>query len=73
MESESFSFENLTLYQKSLDYLDFVYDTTARFPTSELFMLTSQYIRAAQSISLNIAEDAGESAAQFKRYLNSLK
>lgn len=70
MNNENFSFENLTVYKKSLDYVDFCYNATSKFPTTELFILSSQYLRAAQSIALNIAEGAGESSTQFNRYLN---
>lgn len=65
-----FKFEKLVVYQKSLDYIDFTYETSGKFPANEIFMLTSQFVRAAQSISLNIAEGAGGSDAMFKRYLN---
>jgi four helix bundle protein len=70
MKSDFFNFENLIVYQKSLDYVDFAYQISNKFPSTELFILTSQFLRAAQSISLNIAEGPGESNAQFKRYLN---
>jgi four helix bundle protein len=70
MNNDIFNFEKLTVYQKGLDYIDFCYDITSKFPTTELFILTSQFLRASQSISLNIAEGAGESSAQFNRYLN---
>jgi four helix bundle protein len=70
MKNDFFNFEKLIVYQKSLDYVDFVYTITNDFPKAESFSLTSQFIRAAISISLNIAEGAGESNAQFKRYLN---
>jgi four helix bundle protein len=70
---EIFKFEKLVVYQKSLDYIDFVYETSGKFPSNEIFMLTSQYVRAAQSISLNIAEGACGTNAMFKRYLNISK
>jgi len=73
VNDDIFKFEQLVVYQKSLEYLDFVYETSCKFPSNEIFMLTSQFIRAAQSISLNIAEGAGGSNAMFKRYLNITK
>lgn len=69
MEKIQFSFEELRVYQKALDYIDFVYETTKDFPSDERFGLTSQYRRAAQSIALNIAEGAGDTNPQFNRFL----
>ncbi len=66
MEEVKFTFENLTVYQKSLD---FVYDTFEKFPKREMYVLVSQCIRAANSIVLNISEGAGASDVQFNRYL----
>ncbi len=56
MEEVKFSFEELRVYQKSLDFVDEVYKITKEFPNDERFGLTTQYRRAAQSIALNIAE-----------------
>lgn len=56
-----FDFESLELYKKSLDYIDFVYDITNSFPREELFGLSDQFKRAANSIALNIGEGYGES------------
>ena len=64
-----FSFEDLKVYQKSLDFIDYVYTLTAKFPKSELYGLTSQFNRAAVSIALNTAEGSGDSDLQFNRYL----
>ena len=70
MEDRShFSFENLQVYQKSLDFVDMVYEVTKEFPKDELYNLTSQFRRAAVSIALNLAEGAGDSNAQFNRFL----
>jgi len=66
---EQFDFESLELYKKSFDYVDFVYETTKQFPHDELFGQTSQFRRAANSISLNIAEGYGESIPLALRYL----
>ncbi len=69
MEDVKFNFENLIVYQKSLDFIDMVYDFCSKFPKIETYILTSQYLRAANAIALNIAEGAGSSDAQFNRYL----
>lgn len=63
MEEVKFSFEELRVYQKSLDFVDEVYKITKEFPNDERFGLTTQYRRAAQSIALNIAEGAGDTDA----------
>lgn len=68
-EDVHFSFEDLKVYQKALDFIDFAYTLTANFPKSELYGLTSQFNRAAVSIALNTAEGSGDSDLQFKRYL----
>src|SRR5690554_4865659 len=70
MEEVKFSFEELRVYQKSLDFVDEVYKITKEFPNDERFGLTTQYPRAAQSIALNIGEGAGNTDAQFNRFLN---
>lgn len=69
MENPKFKFEELNVYQKSLDFVDDVYSITKRFPKEEIYGLTSQYKRASVSIPLNIAEGAGDTDAQFTRYL----
>lgn len=64
-----FDFEDLQLYQKSLIFIDFAYELTSKFPKDEMFGLTSQFRRAANSIALNIGEGFGESIALGLRYL----
>lgn len=68
-----FQFEDLLVYQKSLDFLDLVYDQTAKFPQSQVYVLTSQYQRAALSIALNIAEGTGGTSKEFIRALRILR
>lgn len=66
----AFKFENLIVWQKALDLTDEIDKLTKTFPKEELFILTSQIKRAADSISLNIAEGStGQSNAEFIRFL----
>ncbi len=70
MEDVKFNFEELRVYDKALDFIDKIYKITRNFSTDEKFRLTSQFIRAASSIALNIAEGAGDTNPQFNRFLN---
>ncbi len=66
----SFKFESLKVWQKALDLADNVDQLTKTFPKEEVFILTSQIKRAADSVSLNIAEGStGQSNPEFKRFL----
>jgi len=69
MMEEKFDFESLLVYQKTLDYVDFVYNITKDFPKSETFAIVDQFKRAATSICLNIAEGSGGSKSEFNRFL----
>jgi four helix bundle protein len=66
MNEEQFDFENLKVYQKALDYVDFVYKITKTFPKEEMFSLSDQFRRAATSICLNIAEGSGGSKTELQ-------
>ncbi len=68
-----FNFEDLLLYQKSLDFIQMVYSLSSEFPKTEIYALTNQFRRASNSIALNIAEGSGASKLQFIRYLNIAK
>ncbi len=66
----AFKFENLEVWNISLDYLDYVYQLADRLPKEEVYNLLSQWIRAATSISLNIAEGStGQSNPEQNRFL----
>ena len=54
--SKSQGFKELIVWQKSKQLVLEVYKITAEFPSSELYVLTSQMRRAAISIPSNIAE-----------------
>lgn len=67
----SFKFEKLIVWQKAVDLAADVHDLTKTFPKDELFILSAQIKRAADSVSLNIAEGStGQSNAEFKRFLS---
>ncbi len=51
-----FKFEKLEIWKMAIEMADDVHKLTRRFPKEELFSLISQMKKAADSISLNIAE-----------------
>lgn len=66
----AFKFEKLIAWQKALDLTAVVHETAIKFPKEELYILTSQIKRAADSVALNIAEGStGQSNAEFNRFL----
>lgn len=66
----SFKFEKLIVWQKAVDLGYNIHHLTRSFPKEELFILTSQIKRAADSVSLNIAEGStGQSNAEFNKFL----
>lgn len=69
MNNDKFDFENLKVYHKALEYVDFVYQVTKHFPKTELFSLIDQFKRASISICLNIAEGSGGSKIEFNKFL----
>ena len=70
MESQyHFKFEDLQVYQKAINFGEFVNIQVEGFPKHEIYKLSSQFIRAADSIALNIAEGSGSTDENFNRYL----
>ncbi len=66
----AFKFENLKVWQLSLDLADDIDKLAQTFPKHELYSLSSQIKRAADSVSLNIVEGStGLSNVEFKRFL----
>lgn len=61
-----YSFEKLTVWQKSRKLSFVIYKVTKAFPKEEVFDLTSQMRRSAISISSNIAEGSGRHSAKDK-------
>lgn len=66
----SFKFEKLVVWQKALQLSADVSTLTRSFPKEEVYVLTSQIKRAADSVSLNIAEGStGQSNPEFHKFL----
>ncbi|MES2429461.1 MAG: four helix bundle protein [Bacteroidota bacterium] len=65
-----FKFEKLGIWKLAIDLADDIHRLTRVFPKEEIFSLTSQMKRAADSISLNIAEGStGQSDLEQNRFL----
>ena len=63
----AFKFENLEVWKKSIDLSLQIHELTRSFPKEELYILTSQIKRTADSVALDIAEGlTGQSNAEFK-------
>jgi four helix bundle protein len=66
----AFKFEKLEIWALAIEIADDVHLLTRTFPKEELFILTSQMKRAADSVSLNIAEGStGQSDPEQKRFI----
>lgn len=66
----SFKFENLTIWQRSLELSIEIHELAVVFPQFELYNLSNQIRRAADSVVLNIAEGStGLSNVEFNRFL----
>ena len=66
----AFKFEKLEVWQLALELANNIHLLTRNFPKEEMFSLTSQIKRAADSVSLNIAEGStGQSDAEQLRFL----
>lgn len=68
-----FKFEKLEVWNESVELSALVHQVTLTFPKDELYVLTSQIRRAADSVSLNLAEGStGQTNAEFRRFLSFL-
>lgn len=65
----AFRFEELKIWQLSLDLSNDIDSLAKSFPRIELFSLTSQIKRAADSVNLNIAEGClGQTKKSFLNF-----
>jgi four helix bundle protein len=68
-----FRFEDLRVYHKALDYVEWVHSSTSLFPENEMQTLTVKFVNAAQAIALQIAEGSSRNKTQFIYYLKMAK
>ena len=67
----SFRFEDLQVWQRAIDLGEQINQLAKKFPKDEIYILTSQIKRAADSVVLNIAEGStGQSKSVFKVFLS---
>ncbi|MDQ5843925.1 MAG: four helix bundle protein [Acidobacteriota bacterium] len=65
------NYQELIVWQRSMDLVEEIYQTSRTFPREEIYGLTSQLRRAAVSIASNIAEGQGRrTTADFLRHLS---
>ena len=69
-----FRFEDLRIYHKSLDYVNWVYAMT-KIAKDESFIKSffERFLSSAHSIALNIAEGSSRNKSQFVYYLKMAK
>ncbi len=68
--TKGFKFENLIVWQKAMELGELINSIAANFPPFELYNLSSQIRRAADSIALNISEGSiVQSQAEFQKFL----
>jgi four helix bundle protein len=68
-----FRFEDLRIYNKALDYVNWVYSATQLFPELGREELGTHFNKASQAIAINIAEGSGRNKTQFIYYLKMAK
>jgi len=66
-----FKYEDLEIWQISMELVGIVYKLIEKFPREEMFALSSQGRRSVTSIPLNISEGAGrQSKKDFSCFIN---
>jgi four helix bundle protein len=68
-----FRFEDLRVYHKALDYIDWVYQKASKFSENGHSSLSKRYYDSAQAIALHIAEGSARNKSQFIYYLKMAK
>ena len=64
------NFKELNYWKEAKDFSVLVYKVTSKFPSSEIYGISSQIKRAVVSIPSNIAEGAGRNTSKdFSRFI----
>jgi len=65
-----FKFENLIIWQQAIEIGEDIDMLSKKFPDKEVYNLSSQIRRAADSIALNISEGSiGQTNPEFKKFM----
>lgn len=65
-----FKFEKLIIWQIAMDFAEDLNKLTDAFPKKETYNLSSQMMRAVDSVALNISEGSiGQSNPEFKKFM----
>jgi four helix bundle protein len=65
-----FKFEKLIVWQKAMELGETINKVAHQFPKDEIYNLSSQIRRAADSIALNISEGSiGQSNHEYKKFI----
>ncbi len=68
-----FRFEDLRIYAKALDYINWLHGVVAMFPNDQRTILGEPFMDSAQAIALQLAEGSARNKAQFIYYLKMAK
>ena len=68
-----FRFEDLRIYHKSLDYINWLYDVSMLFPDDDKTQLIQRFNSSARNITFFIAEGSSRNKSQFIYYLKMAK
>lgn len=71
--SSFFRFEDLRIYHKSLEYIEWVNKTVSFFSEDARLTIALPFSKSAQAIALNIAEGSARNKSQFVYYLKMAK
>ena len=66
-KSTEFDFEKLKVYQKSLDFIDKIFEICKSLPREYKYSLGDNLIRASLSIANNLAEGNGKKSSKEKQ------
>jgi four helix bundle protein len=68
-----FRFEDLRVYHKSLDYINWLNDASMLYPSEDKTQLIQRWNQSARNITFYIAEGSARSKSQFIYYLKMAK
>jgi len=68
-----FRFEDLRVYHKALDYIDWVNQSIGEFPAPKGDIISEKFFQSAMNIAVNISEGSSRNKSQFIYYLKLAK